>query len=139
MSARNRELLALVPASLLVTAGFAAVFLSRDELLGGLRGDNRISDVSITYGLVFLGLCLVAHLVLRLTLRNADPYLFPLVALLACFGLVEIYRIDDNLARLQAQWFVIGLILFTATIVLAGAASAPSSAVRKPSRSSARA
>jgi cell division protein FtsW (lipid II flippase) len=118
MSARNRELLALVPASLLVTAGFAAVFLSRDELLGGLRGDNTISDASITYGVLFLALCLVAHLVLRFTLRNADPYLFPLVALLACFGLVEIYRIDDGLARQQAQWFVIGLILFTATIVL---------------------
>jgi cell division protein FtsW (lipid II flippase) len=117
MSARNRELLALVPASLLVTAGFAAVFLSRDELLGGLRGDNRISDASLTYGLIFLALCLVAHLVLRFTLPNADPYLFPLVALLACFGLVEIYRIDDSLARLQAQWFVIGLILFTLTIL----------------------
>src|SRR3954469_14934720 len=118
MSARNRELLALIPASLLVTAGFAAVFLSRDDLLGGLSGNNRVSDASVTYGLLFLGLCFVAHLVLRFTLRNADPYLFPLVALLACFGLVEIYRIDDNLARLQAQWFVIGLILFTATIVL---------------------
>jgi cell division protein FtsW (lipid II flippase) len=117
MSARNRELLALIPASLLVAAGFAAVFLSRDELLGGLKGDNRVSDASLTYGLIFLGLCLVAHLVIRFTLPNADPYLFPLVALLACFGLVEIYRIDDGLARLQAQWFVIGLILFTLTIV----------------------
>jgi cell division protein FtsW (lipid II flippase) len=117
MSARNRELLALIPASLLVTAGFAAVFLSRNDLFGGLGGTNKISDASITYGLIFLGLCFAAHLVLRFTLRNADPYLFPLVALLACFGLVEIYRIDDGLARQQAQWFVIGLGLFTATIV----------------------
>jgi cell division protein FtsW (lipid II flippase) len=37
---------------------------------------------------------------------------------LACFGLVVIYRIDEDLAREQAQWFVIGLILFAATIVL---------------------
>jgi cell division protein FtsW (lipid II flippase) len=37
---------------------------------------------------------------------------------LACFGLVMIYRIDEDLAREQAQWFVLGLILFTATIVL---------------------
>ena len=117
MSARNRELLALIPVALLVTAGFAAVYLSRDQLLGGLGGNNTISDVSITYGLIFLGLCFAAHLVLRFTLKHADPYLFPLAALLACFGLVEIYRIDDNLARLQAQWFVIGLGLFTATIV----------------------
>jgi cell division protein FtsW (lipid II flippase) len=119
MSARNRELLALLPAALLVSAGFAAIFLSRDDLLGGLRGSNQISNVSVTYGGMFLGLCVAAHVVLRLTLPNADPYLFPLVALLACFGLVMIYRIDDTLARQQAQWFVIGLGLFAATIIAA--------------------
>jgi cell division protein FtsW (lipid II flippase) len=118
VSARNRELFALIPAALLITAGFAAVFLSRNDLLGGLSGNNQISNVSLTYGAIFLGLCVVAHLVLRVTLRHADPYLFPLAALLASFGLVEIYRIDDGLARLQAQWFVIGLFLFTATILL---------------------
>jgi cell division protein FtsW (lipid II flippase) len=118
VSARNRELFALIPAALLISAGFAAVFLSRGDLLGGLSGNNQISNVSLTYGAIFLGLCVAAHLVLRLTLPNADPYLFPLAALLASFGLVEIYRIDDGLARLQAQWFVIGLGLFTATIVL---------------------
>lgn len=118
MSARNRELFALIPAALLVAAGFAAVFLSRDDLLGGLSGTNEVSNASLTYGAIFLGLCVAAHLVLRFTLPNADPYLFPLAALLAAFGLVEIYRIDDGLARLQAQWFVIGLGLFAATIVL---------------------
>jgi cell division protein FtsW (lipid II flippase) len=118
MSARNRELFGLIPAALLVTAGFAAVFLSRDDLLGGLSGRNQVSNLSLTYGAIFLGLCFGAHLVLRVLLPNADPYLFPLVALLASFGLVEIYRIDDGLARLQAQWFVIGLGLFVGTIVL---------------------
>jgi cell division protein FtsW (lipid II flippase) len=108
MRARNRELLALVPASLLVTAGFAAIFIQRQDLL---------SNVSLTYGLLFLALCLAAHVVLRLTLPHADPYLFPLVALLACFGLVMVYRIDDTLARQQAQWFVIGLIMFAGTVI----------------------
>jgi cell division protein FtsW (lipid II flippase) len=117
MSARNRELLALIPAALLVSVGFAAVFLSRGDLVGGLGGRNEISDLSITYGGIFLGLCVAAHLVLRLTLRDADPYLFPLAALLACFGLVEIYRIDAALARQQAQWFVIGLLLFSVAII----------------------
>jgi len=106
---RNRELLALIPAALLVTAGFTAVFVQREEVL---------SDVSLTVGGVFLGLCLVAHLVLRFTLRDADPYLFPLVAVLACFGLVLIYRLDENLARQQAQWFVVGLAVFAGTIIL---------------------
>jgi cell division protein FtsW (lipid II flippase) len=118
VSARNRELFALIPAALLISAGFAAVFLSRNDLLGGLTGTNQISNLSLTYGAIFLGICVAAHVVVRVTLPNADPYLFPLAALLASFGLVEIYRIDDGLARLQAQWFVIGLGLFTATILL---------------------
>jgi cell division protein FtsW (lipid II flippase) len=108
VTARNRELLALVPASALLTAGFAAIFVQRSDVL---------SNVSLTYGLIFLGLCFAAHLVIRFTLPHADPYMFPLVAVLACFGLVVVYRIDEDLAREQAQWFVIGLILFAATII----------------------
>jgi cell division protein FtsW (lipid II flippase) len=108
LSERNRELLALIPASLLVTAGFAAIFIERSDLL---------SDVSLTYGAIFLGLCLATHVVLRFTLPRADPYLFPLVAVLACFGVVVIYRIDETLAREQAQWFVLALVLFAATII----------------------
>ncbi len=108
MSARNRELFGLVPASLLVTAGFAAVFIQRQE---------QLSNVSLTYGAIFLGLCLGAHVFLRVALPHADPYLFPLVAVLAGFGIVVIYRIDEEFAREQAQWFVVGLILFAAAIV----------------------
>jgi cell division protein FtsW (lipid II flippase) len=109
MSARNRELLGLVPASLLVTAGFAAVFIQRS---------NALSNISLTYGAIFLGLCLAGHIVIRMTLPNADPYLFPLVAALASFGIVMVYRIDPTLARQQAQWFVLGLVLFAATIIV---------------------
>jgi cell division protein FtsW (lipid II flippase) len=109
VSTRNRELLALVPATLLLVAGFTAIFIQESDVL---------SNVSLTYGAAFLGLCLIAHIVIRVTLPYADPYLFPLVAVLACFGLVVIYRIDDTLARQQAEWFVVGLALFTATILL---------------------
>lgn len=109
MRARNRELMGLIPASLLVTAGFAGVFIQRS---------NALSNVSLTYGAIFLGLCVVAHVFIRITLPYADPYMFPLVAVLASFGLVMIYRIDATQAREQAQWFVIGLILFVATIVV---------------------
>jgi cell division protein FtsW (lipid II flippase) len=108
MTARNRELFGLIPASLLVTAGFAGVFIQRS---------NALSNISLTYGAIFLGLCLGGHIVIRMTLPYADPYLFPLVALLASFGLVMIYRIDSTLARQQAQWFVLGLVLFAATII----------------------
>jgi cell division protein FtsW (lipid II flippase) len=108
MSARNRELFGLIPASLLVTAGFAGVFIQRS---------NALSNVSLIYGAIFLGLCVAGHVFIRITLPYADPYLFPLVALLASFGIVMIYRIDATLARQQAQWFVLGLVLFAVTIV----------------------
>src|SRR5215207_3723554 len=101
--------MALIPASLLLTAGFAAIFIQQSE---------QLSDASLTYGAIFLLLCLAGHFFIRFTLPNADPYLFPLVAVLACFGLVVIYRIDYTLAREQSQWFVAGLILFGATILL---------------------
>jgi cell division protein FtsW (lipid II flippase) len=117
MTARNRELFGLIPASLLVTAGFAAVFIQRSN--GGqiAQGTNSLTNLSLTYGAIFLGLCLAGHIVIRITLPNADPYMFPLVALLACFGLVMVYRIDATLARQQAQWFVLGLVLFAVTII----------------------
>jgi cell division protein FtsW (lipid II flippase) len=108
VSERNRELFGLLPAALLVTAGFTAIFVQRSE---------QLSNVSLIYGAWFLGLCLAAHIFLRIALPHADPYLFPLFALLASFGLVMIYRIDEELAREQAQWFVVGLALFAATIV----------------------
>src|SRR5437868_1203995 len=110
MSARNRELVALIPASLLLTAGFAGVFIQHSSAL------SKLSNVSLTYGAVFLGLCLVGHLVIRFTLPYADPYLFPLAAALASTGIVEVYRIDPAAARRQAIWFVIGLVFFVATI-----------------------
>jgi cell division protein FtsW (lipid II flippase) len=42
----------------------------------------------------------------------------PTVAVLAGVGLVVIYRLNEDLARDQATWFVIGLIAFTLTIFL---------------------
>jgi cell division protein FtsW (lipid II flippase) len=110
MSARVRELFGLVPVALLLTAGFAAVLIARSDV-------DTINNLSVTYGLIFLGCCVFAHLFIRARLPDADPYLFPLAALLAAVGLVIIYRIDEDLARKQAQWFVFGLLLFCATIV----------------------
>ncbi len=107
MSARNRELLGLIPVAGLLIAGFASVFV--------VRGD-QVADLSLIFGAYFFAICLAAHLFLRLRLPNADPYLFPLVALLAAIGLVMLYRIDESLARDQANWFVVGLILFVLTI-----------------------
>jgi cell division protein FtsW (lipid II flippase) len=109
MSARSRELLGLLPVSLLVTAGFTAVLIAR-------TGAN-INKATITYGAIFLGACLVGHIFIRARLPYADPYMYPLVALLSGIGLVELYRINPNFAWKQATLFGIGLALFVATVL----------------------
>src|ERR1700742_822954 len=106
-SARNRELLALVPVALLLTAGFAGVFAQESSQLG---------NASLIYGAYFFAVCLATHIYLRIRLPNADPYLFPLVALLTAIGLVMVYRIDESLARDQANWFALGPALFAPAI-----------------------
>ena len=120
LSPRNRELLGLVPAALLVIGGFTAIFVQSEGNAPGASTNvtiNHASSVSLTYGAIFLALCLAGHLVIRVALPHADPYLFPLAAALASVGIVMLYRIDPVLARQQAQWMVVGLLLFAATIL----------------------
>jgi cell division protein FtsW (lipid II flippase) len=120
LSPRNRELLGLLPSALLVIAGFTAIFIQAENNAPGASTNftlNHASSVSLTYGALFLGLCLAAHAVIRYALPYADPYLFPLTAVLASVGIVMVYRIDPVLARQQAQWMVLGLVLFAATIL----------------------
>lgn len=107
---RNRELVNLVPVALLTVCGFAAVFIARDQ---------AISDTSLSYAAPFLLLYLVAHAVLRLMLPAADPYLLPIAALLTAIGEVEIYRMFPTLARDQALWIAIGVVVFAVVIVIA--------------------
>jgi cell division protein FtsW (lipid II flippase) len=109
MSARNRELFGLLPATLLVTAGFTAVLLTRV---------SNVHDATLTYGAIFLGCCVFGHLFIRWRLPNADPYMFPIAALLASIGLVELYRIQESFAIKQAGWFALGLVFFCITIVV---------------------
>jgi len=108
LSARTRELFALIPVALLVTVGFTAILIVNSDEIGNL---------SVLYGAYFLALCVATHFVIRARLPDADPFIFPLVALLAAFGVVMLYRLDEGLARDQANWFVLGLVLFSLTII----------------------
>jgi cell division protein FtsW (lipid II flippase) len=108
MSARTRELFGLIPVSLLVTAGFTAVLITRS---------NQTGTATLTYGAIFLAACLLGHLFIRVRLPYADPYLYPLAALIAGFGLVILYRIDTAFAIKQATWFGVGLGLFCLVIL----------------------
>jgi len=45
-----------------------------------------ISTGSLSYGIFFLCLYLVAHVAVRLTAPHADPYLLPMAGLLSAVG-----------------------------------------------------
>jgi cell division protein FtsW (lipid II flippase) len=104
---RNRELVNLLVVGLMVVTGFGAVFIARE---------NAVSTASLSYAAFFIGLYGIAHVVLRIALPRSDPYLLPLVALLAAIGEVEIYRINPTLARDQGLWIVVGLIVFSIVV-----------------------
>jgi cell division protein FtsW (lipid II flippase) len=108
MSLRNRELLNLLAVAVLTGLGFASVYIARQDV---------ISSASLAYLAFFVGLYLAAHLVSRVVLPYADPYLLPLAALLTGIGLTMIYRIDPDLAFRQGLWIVIGVAVFAACAV----------------------
>ena len=109
MSARNRELMNLVVVGILAGLGFASVYIARQAV---------VSSTSLSYAGLFLGLYLVAHVVARIAVPNADPYLLPMAGLLTAVGLTEIYRLQPDDARRQAGWVAIGVALFAATLLV---------------------
>ncbi|MCX8032687.1 MAG: FtsW/RodA/SpoVE family cell cycle protein [Thermoleophilia bacterium] len=109
MSARNRELVFLVPALILTTLGFALVYTQKASLL---------TLSSLTYGGLFLVLFLIAHIGRRVLAPKADPVLLPVTALLSTLGIVLLYRLNEKLALRQAMWLVVGLAAFLLVLVL---------------------
>jgi cell division protein FtsW (lipid II flippase) len=104
---RNRELAALLTVGALTAIGFATVYIALE---------SQISGGSLGYAVFFFGLYLVAHLVARVTVPLADPYLLPMAALLTAIGLTEIYRLGPDQAFRQGLWVVIGVAVFSATL-----------------------
>ena len=109
MSPRNRELASLVVVGTLVGTGFASVYIARQEV---------VNSASLSYGMFFLGLYVAAHVIARMTVPDADPYLLPMAGLLTGIGLTEIYRLEEADAFRQGLWIVIGLAAFAATLFL---------------------
>jgi cell division protein FtsW (lipid II flippase) len=103
LSYRNRELFYLAVVGVLTGLGFASVYIARQ---------SEVSWGSLSYALFFFALYLVAHLVARWTVPNADPYLLPMAGLLTAVGVTEIYRLGNADAFKQGLWIVIGVGLF---------------------------
>src|SRR5919198_6523392 len=108
MSLRNRELANLLVVGLLTAMGFASVYIARQEV---------VSTASLSYAGFFFVLYLAAHLVARLTVPYADPYLLPMAGLLTAIGVTEIYRLNPSDAFRQGLWIVIAVALFAATLL----------------------
>jgi cell division protein FtsW (lipid II flippase) len=109
MSARNRELANLVVVGLLTAIGFASVYIARQSV---------VSAASLSYAGLFFALYLAAHLVCRLTVPYADPYLLPMAGLLTAVGVTEIYRLDPTDAFRQGLWIVVALAALAGTLFL---------------------
>jgi cell division protein FtsW (lipid II flippase) len=109
MTARNRELANLIVVGILTAIGFASVYIARQE---------AVSTASLSYAAFFFALYLAAHLVARLTVPWADPYLLPMAGLLTGIGLTEIYRLNPDDAFRQGLWIVVALVAFAATLLL---------------------
>ncbi|NLE21413.1 MAG: FtsW/RodA/SpoVE family cell cycle protein, partial [Actinobacteria bacterium] len=109
MSRRNLELVFLVLAGAVSTMAYVSVYAGRFR---------EINSVSIVYGLVFVGIFLLLHVVERIFLPQADQFLLPITALLAAIGLTEIFRIRPSLALTQGQWLLVGAALFILTVLV---------------------
>ena len=100
MTARNRELGYLIAVGALTALGFASVYIARQAVIGW---------GSLTYAAFFVGLYVAAHIVARITVPYADPYLLPMTGFLTAVGLTEIYRLGPSDAFKQGLWVVIGV------------------------------
>jgi cell division protein FtsW (lipid II flippase) len=109
VSRRTTELVFLLVAGAVSTMAYVSVYAGR------YREINRLS---IVYGLVFVAIFFILHLVVRFVLPQADPFLLPITALLAAIGLTEIFRIQPSLARAQGQWLLVGAGLFVLTVLI---------------------
>jgi cell division protein FtsW (lipid II flippase) len=98
-----------VVVGLMTGFGFASVYIARQDV---------VSASSLSYGIFFVCLYLAAHVVTRLTVPYADPYVLPLGSLLTAIGVTEIYRINPQDALRQSLWIVIGLVAFALTLFL---------------------
>ncbi len=108
MSNRGRELAGLVLAGAIGTVALTTVVLAQDV---------TVPARAVTWGAVFLGLYLAAHVVVRRTVPYADGALLPLTAVLTAFGLVTIYRLDEADATRQAAWVAVGVGALAGTLL----------------------
>lgn len=110
---RTRELLMLLLAGVVTLLALLSTEL-------GLGNAATVELLWIVGG--FILVFTVAHLILRFFAPWSDQTILPIVAALNGLGLVMIHRLDvangTTLVRSQVMWTVLGIIMFTAVMVL---------------------
>ncbi len=99
----------LLVVGVLTSLGFASVYIARQ---------SQVSTESLSYAGFFIALYLAAHVVARIAVPYADPYLLPIASLLTAIGLTEIYRLNPDDAFRQGRWVAIGVALFSGTLLV---------------------
>src|SRR5213075_83768 len=108
MAERNKELAYLIVVGALTGIGFTSVYIARQSVA---------SWGSLGYAIFFMALYIAAHMIARVAVPNADPYLLPMAGLLTAVGLTEIYRLGPTDAFKQGLWIVIGVAFFAAALL----------------------
>jgi cell division protein FtsW (lipid II flippase) len=106
---RTTELGLVILAALVTVGGYTLATLGKSASLPANL---------VPFLLVIVGLLGVAHLAMRRLARHADGVLLPIAGLLNGIGYVFIARLDQDKAALQAVWTAIGVLAFTATLLL---------------------
>lgn len=101
MSPRWKEALLLAAVLPLSFLGWVSLDLARE---------GAVVPGHLVYPLAWAGAFILAHLVLRFLLPQADPILLPLAAALTCVGLVMLQRLNPHMARLQLIWLGVGTV-----------------------------
>jgi cell division protein FtsW (lipid II flippase) len=96
---RRVETFTVVYSGLLVCLAFVLLSLAETQQIG-------VGIAAIA--LIFVASSVATSLVLAKLAPSADQLIFPIVVLLSGMGLVEIYRLDHQLAVRQLTWLVIG-------------------------------
>jgi peptidoglycan glycosyltransferase len=108
---RNLEAALLAGAAALTAFGVALVEFAR-----GGTADAQSGLTFLTFALSF-GL---VHISIRRFAPHSTTALLPPVALVAAFGFIEVYRLDQQKASLQRWWLVIGAVVAVVVLTWTG-------------------
>lgn len=95
---------------------WAAIFLFLQSIILTLSPAVRERSWNVDYRLshwlgflVWAVFCYTAHRMLIKSLPERDPYIFPAAAFLSGWGLLTLWRLEENFGLKQTAWFVISV------------------------------